>query len=406
MYKKHFTSTALPRLRDAPRPILRRALPIRHLHLGYRRRERIASAFIPAVLRASRLRRGWRRQPLILETQSAPRRIHLPPRTLHARRGGVLLHGRGRGRRGVGVVRRRCGRHPQEHHSNGVVLRERWRCDRDQSRGSVRVGASGVFQTSEIAARMRGGRAIAVHADRRHFSENGGGNGRGRGGNGREGWGTGRSSLTREVVRGVSRRARPRAPRRRLRASEGGALEAPRPRRKFASRLGARAMLRVSPRGSETDEPNAALDGALLVVSFVAERSGATRVLGGAQRRVRSLRGDGHRNQTGVGRRRKEGTRRDVALLSAKSSRARDGLILESRTLRNFQTAAHTEFERRESITSPRTLAPDDRLSMTGSHSGVGEVLRAFFPYGFQSRTSGAFAAAALVGINSRHDAR
>ena len=139
MYKKHFASTALPRLRDAPRPILRRALPIRHLHLGYRRRERIASAFIPAVLRASRLRRGWRRQPLILETQSAPRRIHLPPRTLHARRGGVLLHGRGRGRRGVGVVRRRCGRHPQEHHSNGVVLRGRWRCDRDQSR----VGSGG-----------------------------------------------------------------------------------------------------------------------------------------------------------------------------------------------------------------------------------------------------------------------
>ena len=156
MYKKHFTSTALPRLRDAPRPILHRALPIRHLHLGYRRRKRIASAFIPAVLRASRLRRGWRRQPLILETQSAPRRIHLPPRTLHARRGGVLLHGRGRGRRGVGVVRRRCGRHPLEHHSNGVVLRERWRCDRDQSRGSVRVGASGVFQTSESAARHRG----------------------------------------------------------------------------------------------------------------------------------------------------------------------------------------------------------------------------------------------------------
>ena len=33
-------------------------------------------------------------------------------------------------------------------------------------------------------------------------------------------------------------------------------------------------------------------------------------------------------------------------------------------------------------------------------------MLRAFFPYGFQSRTSGAFAAAALVGIKSRHDAR
>ena len=289
MYKKHFTSTALPRLRDAPRPILHRALPIRHLHLGYRRRERIASAFIPAVLRASRLRRGWRRQPLILETHLR-RAASTSPRTLHARRGGVLLHGRGRGRRGVGVVRRRCGRHPQEHHSNGVVLRERWRCDRDQSRGSVRVGASGVFQTSESAARHRG-RAIAVHADRRHFLGKWRGNGRGRGGNGREGCGTGRSSLTREVVRGISRRARPRAPRRRLRASEGGALEAPRPRRKFASRLGARAMLRVSPRGSETDEPSAALDGALLVVSFAAERSGATRVLGGAQRRVRSLGG-------------------------------------------------------------------------------------------------------------------
>ena len=305
MYKKHFTSTALPRLRDAPRPILHRALPIRHLHLGYRRRERIASAFIPAVLRASRLRRGWRRQPLILETQSAPRRIHLSPRTLHARRGGVLLHGRGRGRRGVGVVRRRCGRHPQEHHSNGVVLRERWRCDRDQSRGSVRVGASGVFQTSESAARHRG-RAIAVHADRRHFSENGGGNGRGRGGNGREGCGTGRSSLTREVVRGISRRARPRAPRRRLRASEGGALEAPRPRRKFASRLGARAMLRVSPRGSETDEPSAALDGALLVVSFAAERSGATRarrsaapseIVGGTGTETRQVSEEGERRE-------------------------------------------------------------------------------------------------------------
>lgn len=38
-------------------------------------------------------------------------------------------------------------------------------------------------------------------------------------------------------------------------------------------------MLRVSPRGSETDEPGAALDGARLVVSFAAERSRATRVL-------------------------------------------------------------------------------------------------------------------------------
>ena len=245
-----------------------------------------------------------------------------------------------------------------------------------------------------------------MHADRRHFSENGGGNGRGRGGSGREGWGTGRSSLTREVVRGISRHARPRAPRRRLRASEGGALEAPRPRRKFASRLGARAMLRVSPRGSETDDPSAALDGALLVVSFAAERSGATRVLGGAQRRVRCCGGRAPKPDRCRKKEKGGNETRDVALLSAKSSCARDGLILESRTLRNFQTAGHTEFERRESITSPRTLAPDDRSSMTGSHRGVGEVLRAFFPYGFQSRTSGAFAAAALVGINSRHDAR
>ena len=43
--------------------------------------------------------------------------------------------------------------------------------------------------------------------------------------------------------------------------------------------IGARAMLRVSPRGSETDEPGAALDGARLVVSFAAKRSRATRVL-------------------------------------------------------------------------------------------------------------------------------
>jgi hypothetical protein len=203
MYKNHFTFTSaaphaprLPERRDAASTIHRLALRIRHLHLGYRRRERIAPAFIPAVLRAPRPRRGWRRQPLILESQPAPRRVHLAPRALHARRGGVLLLGRGRGRRGVGVVRRRCGRHRQEHHSNGVVLRARWRSDEWRFPHSLLlVGRAGATN----------------HADRRHFSENGGGNGRGGGGDGREGWGLGRGSRTRVVVREMSRVALVRA---------------------------------------------------------------------------------------------------------------------------------------------------------------------------------------------------
>lgn len=152
------------------------------------------------------------------------------------------------------------------------ITRTAWSCAHDGE------AMSGVFLT---VCCWSGGRAGATkNADRRHFSENGGGNGRGGGGDGREGWGLGRGSRTRVVVREMSRVALVRA---RLGDVSARRKVAPGKLRDCEKEIrlpiGARAMLRVSPRGSETDEPGAALDGARLDVSFAAERSRATRVL-------------------------------------------------------------------------------------------------------------------------------
>ena len=131
------------------------------------------------------------------------------------------------------------------------ITRTAWSCADDGdaigiSRGSVRVGASGVFLT---VCCWSGGRAGATkNADRRHFSENGGGNGRGGGGDGREGWGLGRGSRTRVVVREMSRVALVRArlgdvsARRKWRLGNSETV-----RRKFASRSG-RARCYACPR--------------------------------------------------------------------------------------------------------------------------------------------------------------
>ena len=290
MYKKHFTSTALPRLRDAPRPILHRALPIRHLHLGYRRRERIASAFIPAVLRASRLRRGWRRQPLILETHL--RRAASTSRRAPSTRDEVGCFFTGVGGGGAGLVS--CVGGVAGIHKS--ITRTAWSCANDGD--AIGISREGRFGWGRVAFSRRQRALLVIVGGPSRCTLTGGICRKMAGEWARKG---------RKRARGVwygAKFAYPRGGARYLasRSSSRASTTSPRVGRwrlgssetKKEIRLptrGARAMLRVSPRGSETDEPSAALDGALLVVSFAAERSGATRVLGGAQRRVRSLGG-------------------------------------------------------------------------------------------------------------------
>ena len=173
----------------------------------------------------------------------------------------------------------------------------------------------------------------------------------------------------------------------------------------FASRLGARAMLRVSPRARPTNRCCPRRRASSRVVRSRAVRSDACARRSAAPSGIvaggRAPKPDRCRKKEKGGNE----TRCCAPLGEIVScTRRSDSRVTHAQKFSDC--GSHRIRAARVDHLSPRTLTPDDRLSTTGSHRGVGEVLRAFFPYGFQSRTSGAFAAAALVGIKSRHDAR